>query len=40
MHDIDAILNTMREALPNGPVRIKEAVEGGRKVVEIGRAHV
>ena len=33
MHDIDAILGKMREAIPAGPVRIKEAVEGGRKVV-------
>ena len=33
MHDIDAILERMREAIPAGPVRIKEAVEGGRKVV-------
>ena len=33
MHDIDAILEKMREAIPAGPVRIKEAVEGGRKVV-------
>lgn len=29
MHDIDAILGKMREAIPAGPVRIKEAVEGG-----------
>lgn len=33
MHDIDTILETMREAIPAGPVRIKEAVEAGRKVV-------
>lgn len=33
MHDIDTILKTMREAIPTGPVRIKEAVEAGRKVV-------
>ena len=29
MHDIDAILDRMREAIPNGPVRIKEATEAG-----------
>ena len=33
MHDINAILEEMRKALPSGPVRIKEAKESGTKVV-------
>ncbi len=33
MHDINAILEKMREALPMGPVRIKEASEAGTKIV-------
>lgn len=33
MHDINAILDQMRKALPEGPVRIKEAKEAGKKVV-------
>ena len=33
MHDIDAILEMMREALPRGPVRVKEAKDAGTKIV-------
>ncbi|NLL37266.1 MAG: 2-hydroxyacyl-CoA dehydratase [Fretibacterium sp.] len=33
MHDVEKIFEKMSAALPEGPVRIKEAVEAGRKVV-------
>ena len=33
MHDITLLLEAMREAIPTGAVKIKEAVDGGRDVV-------
>ncbi|MDR1979112.1 MAG: 2-hydroxyacyl-CoA dehydratase family protein [Synergistaceae bacterium] len=33
MHDVEALFETMRDAIPAGPVAIKEAVESGKKVV-------
>jgi benzoyl-CoA reductase/2-hydroxyglutaryl-CoA dehydratase subunit BcrC/BadD/HgdB len=33
MHDVETLFAQMREAIPAGPVRIKEAHEAGRKVV-------
>ncbi len=33
MHDVEQIFNKMREAIPNGQVRMKEAFEAGKKVV-------
>jgi benzoyl-CoA reductase/2-hydroxyglutaryl-CoA dehydratase subunit BcrC/BadD/HgdB len=33
MHDIEALFEAMRDAIPAGPVRIKEAADAGKKVV-------
>jgi benzoyl-CoA reductase/2-hydroxyglutaryl-CoA dehydratase subunit BcrC/BadD/HgdB len=33
MHDIEALFEAMRGAIPAGPVRIKEAADAGKKVV-------
>ena len=33
MHDVNSIFEMMREAIPAGPVRMKEACEAGKKVV-------
>ncbi|MDR1377572.1 MAG: 2-hydroxyacyl-CoA dehydratase family protein [Synergistaceae bacterium] len=33
MHDIEALFEAMRNAIPAGPVKIKEAVDSGKKVV-------
>ncbi len=33
MHDVETIFEQMREAIPAGPVRIREATEAGKKVV-------
>ncbi|MDR1873884.1 MAG: 2-hydroxyacyl-CoA dehydratase family protein [Synergistaceae bacterium] len=33
MHEVNSLFEAMRDAIPAGPVRIKEAVEAGKKVV-------
>jgi benzoyl-CoA reductase/2-hydroxyglutaryl-CoA dehydratase subunit BcrC/BadD/HgdB len=33
MHDVESLFEAMRNAIPAGPVKIKEAVESGKKVV-------
>ena len=33
MHDVEALFEAMRGAIPAGPVKIKEAADAGKKVV-------